>query len=141
MYVCMYVCQTAIQECLPNIHLVAPLKSYIYSNINLHILSVEWRVLEKKFNTFCNNLPHNHQLTVDKLTVIPEFLKDGGEQLSKLIASSLSIDVRKLNEKIIAYIIVKSCYNDSSTSLVRLCDELIDSTDSSTNVQQNSYGM
>ena len=42
-------------------------------------------------------------------------MKHGGEQLSKLISSSPA----KINEKIITYLIVKLCYNDSDTSLVR----------------------
>ena len=59
-----------------------------------------------------------------------EIIKDEGEQLSKLITLS-STDVRKINEKIITYLIVNLCYNGSSTSLVRLCDvmdELVDLT-------------
>ena len=90
----------------------------------------EWKVLTEHLNSLCNILPYNHQLTVDKLRNMVEIIKDEGEQLSKLITSS-STDVRKINEKIITYLIVKLCYNGSSTSLVRLCDvmdELIDPT-------------
>ena len=93
-------------------------------------LSAEWRVLTEHFNSLCNTLPYNDQLTIDKLRNMVEIIKDEGEQLSKLITSS-STDVRKINEKIITYLIVKLCYNGSSTSLVRLCDvmdELIDPT-------------
>ena len=88
-------------------------------------LSTGWRVLEKHFNTLCSSLPRNYQLTMDKLNAIPQLLQDGGEQLSNWISSSLSTDVRKINEKIITYLIVKLCYNDDDTSL---CDELIAST-------------
>ena len=81
-------------------------------------------------------LPHNYQLNIDKLKTIPQLLKDRGEQLSKLI-SSLP-DVRKIIERIITYLIVKLCYNDSDTSLVRLrdvMDESIDSTDITNGIQ------
>lgn len=97
--------------------------------------------MEDHFQSLCSVLPHNYQLTIDKLKTIPQLLKDGGEQLSKLISSS-SADVRKINEKIITYLIVKLCYNDSDTSLVRLCDvmdESIDSTDTPTGMQQIKY--
>ena len=96
--------------------------------------------MEDHFQSLCSVLPHNYQLTIDKLKSIPQLLKDGGEQLSKLISSST--DVRKINEKIITYLIVKLCYNDSDTSLVRLCnvmDESIDSTDTPTGMQQIKY--
>ena len=97
---------------------------------------------EDHFQSLCSVLPHNYQLTIDKLKTIPQLLKDGGEQLSKLILSSSSADVRKINEKIITYFIVKLCYIDSDTSLVRLCDvmgESIDSTDTPTGMQQITY--
>ena len=71
-----------------------------------------------------------------------EIIKDEGEQLSKLIASST--DVRKINEKIITYLIVKLCYNHSSTGLVRLYDamgELINQTGTPTCVQHIRSGM
>ena len=108
---------------------------------NFTILSIDWRVMEGYFQSLCNVLPHNYQLTIDKLKTIPQLLKDGGEQLSKLISSS-SADVRKINEKIITFLIVKLCYNDSDTSLVRLCDvmdESIDSADTPTGMQQIRY--
>ena len=92
--------------------------------------------MEDHFQSLCSVLPHNYQLTIDKLKTIPQLLKDGGEQLSKLISSS-SADVRKINEKII-----KLCYNDSDTGLVRLCDvmdESIDSTNTPTGMQQIRY--
>ena len=71
--------------------------------------------MEDHFQSLCSVLPHNYQLTINKLKTIPQLLKDGGEQLSKLISSS-SADVRKINEKIITYLIVKLCYNDSDTT-------------------------
>ena len=104
-------------------------------------LSIEWRVLGEHFNLLCNTLL-NYQLIIDKLKTIPQ-LKDGGKHLSKLISSSSS-DVRKINEKLITYLIIKLCYNGSDTSLLRLCDimdELIDSTDAITCVQQIRWGM
>ena len=97
-------------------------------------------MIEGYFQSLCSVLLHNYQLTIDQLKTIPQLLKDGGEQLSKLISSSA--DVRKINEKIITYLIVKLCYNDSDTSLVRLCDvmdESIDSTDTPTGMQQIRY--
>ena len=104
-------------------------------------LPSEWIVLEKYYDSLCGVLPHNYQSTIDKLKTIPQLLQDGGKQFNKLIISSH--DVRKINEKIITYLIVKLCYNGSSTSLVRLCDvmdELIDSTDSNSCLQQFRYG-
>ena len=103
---------------------------------------IDWRVIEDNFQSLCNVLPHNYQLTIDKLKTIPQLLKDGGEQLSKVISSSSSANARKINEKIITHLIVKLCYNDSDTSLVRLCDvkdESIDSTDRPTGMQQIRY--
>ena len=74
-----------------------------------------------------------------------QVIKDEGEKLTKLITSS-STNVRKINEIIITYLIVKSCYSGitRSTSLVRLCDimdELIEHTGTSTCVQQIRHGM
>ena len=97
-------------------------------------------MIEDHFQSLCNVLPHNYQLTIDKLKTIPQLLKDGGEQLSKLISSSSSSS--DINEKILTYLIVKLCYNNSDTSLVRLCDvmdESIDSTDKPTGMQQIRY--
>ena len=117
---CMYVC----------VH-IFPLIIYNY---------IDWRVIGDHFQSLCSVLPHNYQLTIVKLESIPHLLKDGGEQLNKLISSSA--DVRKINEKIITYLIVKLCYNYSDTSLVRLydvMDESIDSTDTPTGMQQIRY--
>ena len=64
-------------------------------------------------------------------------MKDGGEQLSKLISSSPA----KIKEKIITYLIVKLCYNDSDTNLVRcnVIDKSVDLTgEDSTNVSSRS---
>ena len=105
-------------------------------------LSIEWRIVEDHFKSLCSVLPHNYQLTIDKLKTIPQLLKDGGELLSKLISSS-SPDVSRINERIITYLIVKLCYNDNDTTLVRLCDvmdESIDSTNTTTGIQQIRYG-
>ena len=105
-------------------------------------LSIEWRIVEDHFKSLCSVLPHNYQLTIDKLQTIPQLLKDGGELLSKLISSS-SPDVSRINERIITYLIVKLCYNDNDTTLVRLCDvmdESIDSTNTTTGIQQIRYG-
>ena len=109
---------------------------------NVMCLSIDWRIVEDHFKSLCSVLLHNYQLTIDKLKTIPQLLKDGGEQLSKLI-SSLSPDVRMINESIITYLIVKLCYNDSNTSLVRLCDvmdESIDSTNTTSGTQQIRCG-
>ena len=109
---------------------------------NVMCLSIEWRIVEDHFKSLCSVLSHNYQLTIDKLKTIPRLLKDGGEQLSKLISSS-SPDVRRINDRIITYLIVKLCYNDSNNSLVRLCDvidELIDSTDTTNGIQQTRCG-
>ena len=106
-------------------------------------LSTEWSALTEYFISLCNTPLCNYQLTIDKLRNMVEIIKDEGEQLSKLITSS-STDVRKINEKIITYLIVKLCYNGSDTSLARLCDvmdKLIYSTDARTCVQQVRHGM
>ena len=106
------------------------------------ILSTEWNVLTRRFNSLCNTLPYNYQLTIDKLRNMVQIIKDEGEQLTKLIISCN--DVRKINEKIITYLIIKSCYSGSDTSLVRLCDvmdELIDPTGTPTCVQKIRHGM
>ena len=107
-------------------------------------MCIDWRFLGEHFNSFCNTLPHNYQLTIDKLKTISQLFKDG-EQLSKMITTSSSSNVREINEKILTYLIVKLCYNRSSTSLVRLfnaMDELsIDSTNTLTCVQQIRCGM
>ena len=103
---------------------------------------VEWRVLRDYFNSVCGTLPDNYQLTIDKLKSSPQLLKNEGELLSKLI--SPSTDVRKINEKIITYLIVKLCYSGSSTDLLGFCDVmdgLIDSIETRTSVQQIRCGM
>jgi len=76
-------------------------------------------------------LPDNYN---ERLKAMSELLKDGGEQLSKLISSSPA----KINEKIITYLIVKLCYNDSDTSSVRcsVMDKSVDLTDK----QQIGFG-
>ena len=102
-----------------------------------------WRVLRDHFNSLCNSLCNNYQLTIDKLRNMMQIIKDDGEQLSKLITSS-STDVRKINQKIMTYLIVKLSYNGSSTTLVRLCDvmdELINPMGSLICVQQIRCGM
>ena len=102
-------------------------------------LFTEWIVLTEHFHSLCNTLP---QLTFDKLRNVTKVLNIEGEQLSKLITSAT--DVRKINEKIITYLIVKLCYDGSSTTLVSLCDvmdELIDPTGTPTCVEQFRYGM
>ena len=104
--------------------------------------TVEWIILREHFNSLCNILSYNNQSNIDKLRNMVQIIIDK-EQLSKLIASS-STDVRKINEKIITYLIVKSCYSGGDTSLVRLCDfmdELIDPTGTTTCVQQIRCGM
>ena len=105
-------------------------------------LSAEWRVLEEHFNSLCINVPHNHQFIIDKLKLIPQLVQDGGEQLSKLMSSSA--DDRKINERIITYLVITLCYNGSDTDLVRLCDvmkKLIDPSDTPTSIQQIRCGM
>ena len=103
----------------------------------------EWKVLGENFISLCDTLPCNYQSIISKLSAVPVLLKDGGVQLSKLIASSAT-DVRKINEKIITYLIVKLCCYGSDTSLVRLCDvldELMDPTGIRMCVQQIRSGM
>ena len=62
-----------------------------------------------------------------------------------MIATLSSSDVQKINEKILAHLIIKLCYNGSSTSLVRpndaMDESLINSTVMPTCVQQISCGM
>ena len=98
--------------------------------------STEWRLLGEHFNLLCNTLPN-------KLKAIPQLLEDGEEQLNKMMLSS-STNVGKMNHKIIAYFIVKLCYNGNSTKLVRMSDvirELTVSTDRHTSIQQIRSGM
>ena len=75
---------------------------------------------------------------------MPQLFKNG-EQLCKMIVTSSSSDVRKINEKMLTYLIVKLCYNGSSTSLVTPCDVMdesfINSTDAPTCVEQIRCGM
>ena len=75
---------------------------------------------------------------------MPNSLIDGREQLIKLLSSSSSVDGTRISNKIITYLIVKLCYNNSSSStLERLCnvmDELIDPKDSAVCVQHIRHG-
>ena len=102
-------------------------------------------VLEEHFNSLCNTLPDDYQLTIAKLMTMPHLLNDDGVYLSKLISSSSSsTNVRMINENIITYLIAKLCYSGSENSLLKLCDvmdELSDSTDSTSCVQQVRRGM
>ena len=104
------------------------IKAHWYTHINLVYLILDWRTLEGHFKSLCSILPYNYH---ERLKSIPELLRDGGEQLSKLISSSPA----KINEKIITYLIVKLSYNDSDTSLVR-CSVM----DDLTCTQQIRYG-
>ena len=106
------------------------------------MLPVEWGVLTEHLNSLCN-LPHNCQLNINKLKIIPHLLNNNEEQLSKLIPIS-STNSRKINEKFLTYLLVKLCYNRSGTGLVRLCDvmdELIDPISATNCVQQIRHGM
>jgi len=99
-------------------------------------------MLERHFNSLCNALPHNYQLFIAKMKSKLQLLKDEGQQLRKMISSS--DDVRRINEKILTYLVVKLCYSGSSSGLVSLCDvmnKLIQSTDSTSSVQPIEYGM
>ena len=100
---------------------------------------LDWRLLEERFKLLCNALPHNHQLTIDKLKTVPQ-LSQGGEQICKLVSSSA--DDRKINKKIVAYLFVKLCYSGSSPELERcdIMDRLIDSSGTTTGLQQSCYG-
>ena len=94
-------------------------------------LSIDWRVVEEHFN----NIPcHSTQGRLK-----PGLLKDGGEQLSNLVSTS-SANIRNINERIITYLIVKLCYNDTDTGLVRLYDVMDESIDRHTDMQQCRYG-
>ena len=76
---------------------------------------------------------------------MPHLLNDDGVYLCKLISSSSSsTNVRMINKNIITYLIAKLCYSGSENSLLKLCDvmdELSDSTDSTSCVQQVRCGM
>jgi len=106
------------------------------------ILFIDWQILERHFNSLCNALPDNYQLFIAKMKSKLLLLKDEGQQLNKMISSS--DDARKINEKIIIFLVVKLCYSGSRSGLVRLCDvinKLIQSTDSTSCVQPIEYGM
>ena len=96
------------------------------------------------FASLCDTVSHDYHLTIEKLKMMPSLLVDEREQLVKLISSSSSVDDRRISNKIITYLIVKLCYNYSSSStLIRLCnvmDELIDPKDSAVCLQQIRYG-
>ena len=94
--------------------------------------------MEEHFYSLCNALPHNYQLTIDKLKTRSLSLKDEGVALSKLISSS--VDVRKINEKILTCLIVKLCYSSSGTSLARLCEVMDELSYSTSCVQQVRRG-
>ena len=105
---------------------------------------IDWLLLEEYVKSICHVLPQNNLLNIDKLKAISHFLKDRGEQLSKLIPSSSSAGARGINEKIIAYLIVKLCYNDTDTA--SLCDAMGESvgptdTCTPTGIQQINNGM
>ena len=98
--------------------------------------------MTKQFNSLCHTLPYNYQLSIDKLRNMVQMIKDDGEQLKKWITSST--DVRKINEIIVTFVIIKSCYSGSDpSSLVKFCDvmdELLDPTGTPTCVQKIRYG-
>ena len=105
-------------------------------------LSAEWRILIKHFNSLCNTLPYNYQLTINKLRNMVQITKCEGERLNQMITSSSS-DVRNINKKIITYLIVKLCYTGNNASLVSLCDvmdELIGPSGKPTCLQQIRCG-
>ena len=108
-------------------------------------LYAEWRILIERFSSLCNIMPNDYQLTIDKLRNVVQIITEEREQLSKLITLSSSTDVRNINEIIITFLIIKSCYSGSDTSLVKLCDvmdKLIDPTGTSTSVlQEIRHGM
>ena len=107
-------------------------------------MSVEWRIFGDYFASLCDTVSHDYHLTIEKLKMMPSSLIDEKEQLIKLLSSSSLVDVKRISNIIIAYLIVKLCYNSSSNStLVRLCnvmDELIDPKDSAVCVQQIRHG-
>ena len=93
--------------------------------------------MEEHFYSLCNALPHNYQFTIDKLKTRSLLLKGEEVALSKLISS---VDVRKINEKILTCLIVKLCYSSSGNGLVRLCEVMDELSDSTSCVQQFRHG-
>ena len=127
-------------------HLYINVVTYLYYILCViylrNILYTEWSILTGQFSSLCNTLPHNYQSIIDKLRNIVQIIKDDGEQLTKWIISCT--DVRKINEKIITYLIIISCFSGSDTSIVKFCDlmdKLIDPTGTPTCVQQFRHGM
>ena len=108
-------------------------------------VSAEWIVLKKHFSSLCNILPYNYQSIIDNLRNMVRMIKDEQEQLSNLITSSSPPIVMNINEIIITFLIIKTCYSGSDNSLVKLCDlmdKLIDPTGTPTCVlQQIRHGM
>ena len=106
-------------------------------------MSAEWRIFGDHFTSLCDTVSHDYHLTIEKLKMMQSLLIDEREQLIKLLSSS-SVDVRRISNKIITYLIVKLCYNyNSSSTLVRLCNvmnELIDPKDSAVCVQRIRHG-
>ena len=98
-------------------------------------------ILDEHFSLFCNCLPDDYRSTLIKLKSLSQLSNDDHQQLHSMISSSH--EVQLVNEKIVTFLIVKSCYNGSSSGLVGLCDvmdNLIVSKQSASCVQLVKYG-
>ena len=110
-------------------------------NITQYLYYTEWTILDDYFSLLCNCLPDDYQSTLIKLKSLPHLSNDDHRQLDSMISSSH--EVQLVNEKIVTFLIVKLCYNGSSSDLVGLCDvmdNLIVSKQSASCVQQVRYG-
>ncbi|XP_065885277.1 uncharacterized protein [Dysidea avara] len=106
------------------------------------VTASEWTILDDYFSLLCNCLPDDYQSTLIKLKSLPHLSNDDHRQLDSMISSSH--EVQLVNEKIVTFLIVKLCYNGSSSDLVGLCDvmdNLIVSKQSASCVQQVRYAL
>jgi len=91
-------------------------------------------------NKCSDRLPDDYQSTLLKFKSLSQLSNDDHQQLDTMISSSCEA---KLANEIVTFLIVKLCYNESSQSLVELCDitdNLIESEQSASCVQQVRYG-
>jgi len=105
---------------------------------------VEWSIVDTFFSPLCDCLPQNYQSTIEKLKSFPQFTGvEQQRQLNSLIPVTLT-DVQEINEKILTFLVMSLCYDNSSGGITRLCDimeQLIEFSESSSCVQEIRCGM
>jgi len=63
----------------------------------------------------CISLPDDYQSTLVKLKTLPQLSTDDHQQLSLMVSSSTEANL--VNEKIVVFLITKSCYDGNGGSL------------------------